>query len=72
MNAPAVIRKAAPLYDVTWWAMEAERVGTDWDSIIETHLHILAALGLIEFAPSSFDLACKRADDAASRKSRRR
>ena len=72
MNAPAVIREAAQGCDVTWWAMEAERVGTDWDSIIETHLHILAALGLIEFAPSSFDLACERADDAASRRRGRR
>jgi hypothetical protein len=72
MNAPAAIREAFPLDDVTWWAMEAERVGTDWYSLIESHLHILATLGLIEFAPSSFEVACKRADDAASRRWGRR
>jgi hypothetical protein len=72
MNAPAVIRESAPVHDIRWWAIEAERAGTDWDSIIETHLRILAALGLIEFAPSSFELACKRADDALSRRWGRR
>jgi hypothetical protein len=62
MNAPAVIREAAPIHDLAWWAAKAERAGTDWDSLLASHLSVLALCGLIERKPSSFELACRRAD----------
>jgi hypothetical protein len=53
---------AAPIRDRAWWAAEAERTRTDWDSLIASHLSVLAMLGHIEPPPSSFELACRRAD----------
>jgi hypothetical protein len=66
MNAHASIpttREA--IHDRSWWAAEAERNDTGWDGIITSHLNVLAGLGFIESKPSSFELACKRADDIA-------
>jgi hypothetical protein len=66
MNVPVAIPKeTAAIHDLVWWDAECRRVGTDWDGVIATHLRALAALGLIESVSSSFELACKRADDVA-------
>jgi hypothetical protein len=56
MNAPAsTITTAASLavaktaaHDREWWAAEAPRRSTDWDSIIKAHLDVLALLGLVQ------------------------
>jgi hypothetical protein len=71
MNALAPIPKEAEaLHDREWWRAEAPRLGTDWEGIIATHFDILATCGLIESAPSLFELACRRADAPALRGSR--
>jgi hypothetical protein len=31
-----------------WWAEEASRCGSDWRGIVESHLAVLAKLGVIE------------------------
>jgi hypothetical protein len=73
MNAPTPIpTNAEAIHNHDWWDAESRRLGTDWNGLIATHLHVLAVLNLIEPAPSSFELACKRANDFASRKRGRR
>jgi chitodextrinase len=37
-----------PTHDRAWWTEEAGRVGSDWRGIVESHLAVLAQLGLIE------------------------
>jgi hypothetical protein len=54
------------VHDQEWWAIEARRLGTDWDGIIKAHLSVLAGLGVIELAPSSFELACEESDRKAT------
>jgi hypothetical protein len=63
-NGPAEI--TLPSHDREWWAGEARRLGTDWGGIVQAHLSMLAELGLIELAPSSFELACEEADRKAT------
>jgi hypothetical protein len=58
-------------HDRAWWAAEAARNGTDWAGVFETHLAVLAMLGLIELAPSTFEIACEEADRKRGRRSRR-
>ena len=49
-----------PARDRAWWAEESLRAGTDWVSI--GHAAMLAFAGIVERAPSTFGLACERAD----------
>ena len=39
---------ACKAHDRGWWTEEAGRVGSDWGGIVESHLAVLAKLGLIE------------------------
>ena len=56
MTAPSTAVSAAiplaivaePIHDPAWWADEAARSGSDWGGIIESHIGVLAELGLIE------------------------
>ena len=67
MNAPAPIAEGEPLRDVAWWAVEAERNGTDWESLL---LAVVRELGFVpcpicERMPCetpSFCELCRKAD----------
>jgi hypothetical protein len=64
-GVPASI--SGPTHDREWWAKEAARVGSDWAGILATHFAALQQLGLVESEPSSFQIACERADRARKR-----
>jgi hypothetical protein len=44
----AVVISSAGVHDRAWWADEAARSGSDWRGIVESHLAVLAKLGLIQ------------------------
>ena len=44
----AAVISSAGVHDRAWWADEAARSGSDWGGIAESHLAVLAELGLIE------------------------
>jgi hypothetical protein len=46
--AASIAVVSAPTHDRAWWIGEAGRVGSDWAGIVESHLAVLAKLGLIE------------------------
>ncbi len=62
MNAASPSIAPEPIRDRGWWSEESLRVGTDWVSIGQAALEMLAAAGIIERAPSTFELTCERAD----------
>src|SRR5262245_23880638 len=48
--------------DRTWWAAEAVRTGTDWQSLGDAMLEALVSVGIIRLEQSTFELACEQAD----------
>src|SRR5262245_43207079 len=48
--------------DRTWWAAEAVRTGTDWQSLGDAMLEALVSVGIIRLEQSIFELACEQAD----------
>jgi hypothetical protein len=48
--------------DRAWWAAEAERTGTDWQSLADAALEALVSAGIIRLEQSTFELACEQAD----------
>jgi hypothetical protein len=62
ITTASVVATPGPSLTREQWAEQSIRDHTDWDSLIADHLAVLQQLGLIEPAPSSFELACREAD----------
>src|SRR5262245_30065409 len=53
---------AEPVRARTWWAAEAARTGTDWQSLAEAAREALVSGGIIRLERSTFELASEEAD----------
>jgi hypothetical protein len=50
------------------WAEQSIIDGTDWQTLTQAALNVLVAAGIVELEPSTFEIACERADRERSRR----
>jgi hypothetical protein len=75
MNVPALIREAAPIHDLAWWAAEAERGATDWRGILLTvlrSLNVVAPCNVCEREPCLTPSFCQLAREADAKQNKYR
>jgi hypothetical protein len=52
------------------WAEQSRIDGTDWVTLGQAVVQVLVAAGVVELEPSTFEIACERADRQRGRRRR--
>jgi hypothetical protein len=66
VNALAAVKEAEAPRDFAWWAVEAERTGTDWHGVIRTvlQMRVIAPCDVCEHQPCATPAFCQQCREA--------
>jgi hypothetical protein len=69
VNALVAVKEAEAPRDFAWWAVEAERTGTDWHGVIRTvlQMRVIAPCDVCEHQPCATPAFCQQCREADAR-----